>query len=234
MRLHVAGERAMKKILTFCITAALLAMAAHAAQDPESIEGLTKVRSKNADLVYLRPGVDFRTYTKVMLDQTEVSFRPGWQRSYNNTVRGGRRINDDDMARAADQVRTGFGEIFAQAYSQGGYQVVTEAGPDVLRLRTGVINLYVSAPERMTAGISRTYSVEAGEATLVIEARDSQTGALLGRLFDLRTAGDISGLRNSVSNRADFTDLFRTWARASVRGLDALKARSPVQIPAAR
>jgi hypothetical protein len=220
------------KILTFCITAALLAVTAHAAQDPATIEGLTKVRSKNADLVYLAAGVDFRAYTKVMLDPTEVSFRQGWQRNYNATVRGGRRINDDDMARAADQVRTGFGDIFAQAYSQGGYQVVTEAGPDVLRLRTGVINLYVAAPERMTSGITRTYSVDAGEATLVIEARDSQTGALLGRVFDLRTAGDTGGLRTSVSNRADFTDLFRTWARASVRGLDQLKARSPLQIPA--
>jgi hypothetical protein len=215
------------RIFTFCIAAALLAVGAQA-QDQAAMEGLTQVRSPRAQLVYLLPGVDFRTYTKVMLDPTEVAFRRNWLRNYNNTARGGSRLNDADVARAADRVRTGFGEIFANAYSEGGYQVVTEPGPDVLRLRTGVMNLYVAAPERMSAGRTRTYSVEAGEATLVIEARDSLTGALLGRVFDRQTAGDISGIRNSVTNQADFQNLFHRWATLSVRGLDTLKARSPV------
>jgi hypothetical protein len=222
------------RIFTFCITAALLAVAAQAAQDQAEMEGLTQVRSPRAQLVYLLPGVDFRTYTKVMLDPTEVAFRRNWQRDYNRTARPGTRINDADATRAADRVRTGFGEIFANAYTEGGYQVVTQAGPDVLRLRTGVMNLYVTAPERMTAGISRTYAVDAGEATLVIEARDSLTGALLGRVFDRQTAGDIGGIRTSVSNQADFEALFRRWATLSVRGLDTLKTRSPVAVPAAQ
>ncbi|TMJ20173.1 MAG: DUF3313 domain-containing protein [Alphaproteobacteria bacterium] len=223
------------KLLLLSISAGLLAMTPLAAQDPETIEGLTKIEGARADVLYLLPDVDFRAYTKVMLDPTEVAFRRNFVRNYNRTVGTGRRIGDEAVQRAADQFRTGFGQIFADAYRNAGYEVVTQPGPDVLRLRTGVLNLYVAAPDQMSAGRTRSYSVEAGEATLVIEARDSLSGALLGRAFDQRLAGDnMAALRTSVSNRADFEQLFRHWARASVRGLEELKASSPVNVAAPR
>lgn len=223
------------KLVLLSITAALLAVAPLAAQDPSTLEGLVKVRGARADAVYLAPGVDFRSYTKVMLDPTEVSFRRNFVRNYNRTARHGGRLSDDEVQRAADQVRSGFGEIFAQAYREAGYQVVDQPGPDVLRLRTGVLNLYVSAPDQPTAARVRSYSVEAGEATLVIEARDSPSGALLGRAFDQRIVGDNTvGMRTSASNRADFEQMFHYWARASVRGLEELKARSPIADPGVR
>ena len=103
----------------------------------------------------------------------------------------------------------------------------------MLRLSTAVINLAITAPDRPTAGRSYTFSVDAGEATVVIEARDSMTGAVRGRAVDRRTAGDTGGglrggLRTSFSNRADFERMFRSWAKASVEGLAELKALSPV------
>src|SRR5262245_11029369 len=45
---------------------------ATAAKAPDTWDGLIKVKSKRADAVYLQPGADFRPYTKVMLDPTEV------------------------------------------------------------------------------------------------------------------------------------------------------------------
>jgi hypothetical protein len=222
------------KIVTISITAALLAVAPLAAQDPSAVEGLAKVRSSRLDSAYLLPGVNFRVYTKVMLDPPEVSFPPNWQRNYNRSEGAGRRIEDSDLVSVANEVRTGFAAIFAEAYRQGGYQVVTEAGPDVLRLRTGIINLYISAPDGLMVGRSRSYSIDAGEATMVIEARDSLTNALLGRVFDRRTAGYAGGRRTRVTNRSDFMDMFRAWASGSVRGLDELKARSPEGVPPPR
>ena len=217
------------KPLLLSITAALLVVTPLAAQDPSTLEGLVKVRSQRADAVYLLPNVDFRAYTKVMLDPTEVAFRRNFVRNYNMSVRTGRRISDEDANEAMERVRTGFGTIFADAYRDAGYEVVTQAGPDVLRLRTGVLNLYVNAPDQPTAARIRSYSVEAGEATLVIEARDSMSNALLGRAFDQQIVGDNTiGMRTSASNQADFEQIFRQWARASVRGLEELKARSPV------
>src|SRR5262249_25527229 len=100
---------------------------------------------------------------------------------------------------------------------------------DVLRVRTGVINLDIAAPDVMAPGRSVTFSQDAGEATLVLEARDSETGALLGRALDRRAAGDTRPyLRNSVTNVAAFSRIFTTWAKASVEGLGKLKAMSPI------
>ena len=119
--------------------------------------------------------------------------------------------------------------IFADAFNKGGYPVVSAPGPDVLRIRTAVVNLRVNAPDIQTAGRSYNFAPEAGEATLILEARDSVTGALLGRVVDRRLAGDNStALRNRVTNRADFRVLGKTWAKHSVDGLNNLKVSSPM------
>jgi hypothetical protein len=120
-------------------------------------------------------------------------------------------------------------EIFVEEFNKGGYQVVTEAGPDVLWLRTGVLNVRVSAPDTMEPGRTYTFANDAGEATYFIEVRDSTTGALLGRAVDRRLAGDNTiGQRNRATNRSDFRRLVERWAELSIRGLNELKARAPI------
>lgn len=212
------------------IAAASLSMSRAAEDSSVSWDGLVAVKSKRLDAVYLLPGADLRPYTKVMFDPTEVALKKNWLRDYNNSTRDlSRRISDSDVQKAFETIRTRFVEIFAEAYREGGYQVVTMPGPDVLRVRTGVINLSVSAPDKMSAGRSRSYAGEAGEATLVLEARDSESGALIGRALDRRLAGDTSmSMRNSMTNRSDFSRLFRDWAQESVAGLSELKALSPI------
>lgn len=205
-----------------------------AASPPASWDGLVHMKSKRFDAVYLLPGAEFNSYTKVMLDPTEVAFRKNWLRDYNNSAMTlDQRISNSDAQRMLDAARTGFEDEFQRAFANAGVQVVTEPGPDVLRLRTGVANLTVSAPDQMTASRSTTFSREAGSATVVIEARDSVTGALLGRAVDSRTLDDNMMLRrNSVTNRSDFERLFRQWANISIEGLKELKAMPPIPEPA--
>lgn len=227
----------MRKML-ICTAALALATAAPftplMAKAPDNIEGLYRVPSKRFDLVYLLPGADFRPYTKVMFDTPEVAFKKNWQRDYNSDIRGtDRRIGDDDAQKILNAARSGIAEVFTKAFTAGGVQIVTEPGPDVVRLRTSVVNLDVVAPDLMTAGRSRTFSREAGSATLVIEVRDSLTGALLGSAIDTRDIGDsMPYVRNSVTNRSDFTQAFQRWAKISLDGLNELKQLSPYQVPA--
>lgn len=213
-------------------SAMLLAGPADAAKPPDTWDGLVKVNSKRLDLAYLQPGADFRGYTKVMLDPTEVAFQKNWQRDYNTS--SGRdlsaRVSDRDVQEALAKGVVASNEIFAEAWAKGGYPVVTEAGPDVLRIKTGVVNIWVNAPDVASAGRALTLAPEAGQATFFVEARDSMTGALLGRAVDQRYAGDAgSNWRTSVSNRGDFRDLVENWARDGVRGLNELKALSPIR-----
>jgi len=98
----------------------------------------------------------------------------------------------------------------------------------VLRLRTGIVNLTVTAPDIPRAGRSNSFAGEAGTAQLIVEARDSMTNALLGRGVDGRVAGDTTVLwRNRVTNRSDFRMLAQSWAKACVNGFGEIKKLSP-------
>jgi hypothetical protein len=213
----------------------MLAATPLAAQEGEATwDGLTKVEAKKLDEAYLRPQADFREYTKVMIDPTEVSFRKNWQRDQNRASVGlMNHVSDADARRILDDAQTSFQRLFAEAYAKDGYQVVTAPGPDVLRISTAIVNLDVTAPDTMSPGISRTYSRDAGEATLVLEARDSLTGELLGRALDERETSDMGPyIRNSATNAVEFEQVFRRWAETSAEGLAELKSLSPID-PAA-
>ena len=219
-------------LFTAALAGAILMSGAPAvAKAPTTWDGLVQVKSKKLNLVYLQPGADFRGYTKVLIDPTEVAFAKNWQRDYNRSSRDlSARISDSDVDEAITEGAQKATDIFTDAWTKGGYQVVSAPGPDVLRVKTGVLNIRVVAPDKMTAGRSYSFSEEAGEATLFIEARDSVTGALLGRAVDQRIVGDnMRAWRTQVSNRGDFRDQVQNWATISVRGLAELKALSPIQ-----
>lgn len=201
-----------------------------AAKPPAEWDGLVKVKAKRFELVYLRPGADFRGYTKVILDPTEVAFEKNWKRDYNSASRSSSmEVSDKDIQRMADEGRKGATEILRKAYTAGGYPVVDDPAPDVLRVRTALIDITVTAPDVDSPMNVRTYSRDAGGATLVVEARDSMTGALLGRAVDSRTIDDFTmEWRNRVTNRQDFSQQIETWAKNSVKGLNELKSLSPI------
>lgn len=198
---------------------------------PESWDGLVEVDPKRMDAVFLLPGADFRPYTKVMVDPTQVAFSKDWMKSINDRTRDlSRRVTDADAARILASARANFDDIFREAFGKAGYEAVSSPGPDVMRVATGVVNLYLNAPDTMAPGRSRTFTTNAGEATLVIEVRDSMTGALLGRAIDRREtrSPDRLQISTSVSDTSDFRMLFKTWADIATKGLEELKAHSPV------
>jgi hypothetical protein len=213
-----------------CGTVALASPVA-AADAPESWDGLARVKSKKFQLVYLQPGADFRGYTKVIVDPTEVAFRKNWAKDYNASIRGvSGRVSDADVQKVTQQGAVAATDIFSDAFTKAGYTIVKDPGPDVLRVRTLLLNIHVRAPDVPQPGRTRSYSSEAGEASLVVEVRDSETGAMIGRAVDRRLAGENTILsRNQVSNRSDFRNLVQAWANDSARGLGELKALSPVK-----
>ena len=205
-----------------CLTAA-------AADLPTSWDGLIEVKPKRVDVAYLLPGADFRPYNKVMIDPTQVAFHKDWMKNINRSSVGvSRDLTEADAEKIVATARSNFGDVFAETFTKAGYEVVTAPAPGVLRLSTAVVNLYINAPDTGSAGRTLTYTADAGEATLVLEARDSTTGALLGRAIDRRQTRDMGRVASSVANLSDFRALFRRWADICVNGLADLKAASPV------
>ena len=212
-------------------TAALSPIAAQSAELPKSWDGLVLVKSKKLEAVYLAPGADFTPYSKVTLGPTQVAFAKDWLRDYNDSADLNQRLSDSDAQRIMTAVRTGFQSIFEKAFDKAGYTVVKTPGKDVLQLNSAVINLALTAPDTQ-ADFSTSYASSAGQATMILEARDSLTGALLGRALDAEVAGDFWEQRNVVTNTADFDQVGDKWAKAAVAGLEKLRSNASLAPPA--
>ena len=219
-----------KKLLV--AAAALAAFGSVRAQDtPASWDGLVEVQTKRMDAAFLLPGADFRPYTKVIIDPTQVAFRKDWLRDTNQSrPRLTSQVSEQQAAEILAAARSNFDDIFRDAFAEAGYPVVTAPAADAMRVSTAIINLYLNAPDTMSADRSRAYTANAGEATLVMEVRDSMTGALLARVVDRRETmkSATPQLATRVSNTSDFRRLFKDWASITVKGIGHLKELSPV------
>ena len=100
------------------------------------------------------------------------------------------RIRPEDARRIADETTPNAGTIVADAFKARGYEIATAPGADVLRLTPRVTELYVNAPDLYPPGATRSFAREAGEATLVLEARDAVNGTLLAVIIDHSTTQD--------------------------------------------
>jgi hypothetical protein len=223
----------MKTLIAGGLAALMLAGTplALAADPPENWDGLVEIKPKRIDAAYLLPGADFRPYTKLMMDPVEVAFEKNWARDYNRDAATlSNRLTPEHVEKIAQAARDAFTEVFTEAYQKAGLALVTAPGADVLRVRPGVVNLSIAAPDTMTSSRSRTYTMESGEATLFLEVRDSTTGALLGRALDRRATRNTGRVQvsNTVTNLSDFKALFRQWADISIKGFEELRASSPV------
>lgn len=194
-------------------------------------ESLVPVKARDVDKTWLLPGADFRPYRKVILKNAEVAFRKNWLRDVNgNSASLTGRVSPEDARRIVEDARSGFDETWAEIFKSAGYEVVAVPGDDVLEVTPRVVDFYVNAPAVPTSGILRSYASEAGEATLHMDVRESRTGTLLGRVSDRRqTARDPRPrLADGVTNRAQFDQLFTSWALIAVKALQDLKANSPL------
>ncbi len=212
------------RILTLLSTMLLLPAASAASKtDLETAmgyDGLEKISIKGIDLAYARPGATLAGYDRVMLDPVDVAFHKNW-----NPTRAGSQIKlsaEDRESIRAGVAKIVFDEFVKELQTKSSYQVVNEAGPDVLRVKVKIVNLYVNAPDTRTAAPSRTYVVSAGEMTLFAELYDAETGELLARVVDRREARTARTLMlaSSVVNAEEARSIASNWARILRDALD--------------
>jgi hypothetical protein len=220
------------RIAVACLVSTLGAASALAQTSGGEADALVKIKAKKVDQAFLLPGADFSTYKKVIIAPSEVAFQKNWLRDMNNqSMSLSQRLSDKDAQKILEAARSGFDEIWAEAFKASGYEVVSAPGNDVLKLAPAVFDLYINAPDVPTAGRTKSYTVEAGQASLSLDVRDSVSGTLLGRVIDKRTAGTDMGRMQwttSVSNRADFGQLYKKWAKIAADGLSELAKASPL------
>ena len=178
-------------------------------------EGLYPVSGARVGFAAIKPGTDLGIYRRLMIPEVLVSQKD----DRNNYELGDREI--------ADLRRYFHEELAKELQEKGGYQIVNEPGEDVLFVRTWLMDLLVKTPPEPTSARSKVYVASAGEVTLVVELRDSQTGELLARAADRReVSAPGQGLQRSVSvtNVREARRLFAHWARLLRERLDATPA----------
>ena len=226
----------MKRML-FVAAAAILSAACSSTptfqtgDDAEvTFDGLTRMDGTVMDAVWGRTDIDVKGFNKIMLEGLGVEFRPvtgpysgrggtsSMSQSRNQTEFP---MDEDTQKLFVEEIRGAFLEEMARSDV---FQVVEEPGPDVLKLSVGLHDVVSRVPPE-TVGRSRVYIDSVGDATLVLEIRESASNAILVRAVDRRAAGQTGStmtVSNRATNMAEVRRLGRRWAAILTDGLDTL------------
>ena len=192
-----------------------------------TFDGLYPVINGGMKETWARPGIDLSPYSKIMLQGAEAEFRPGGQ-----NPRTSRTLGANDHFAVTPEQKAKFQELMGIAFvdelsKSEHFTIVDEPGPDVLLVQ-GILLDVVSFIPGDTVGRSDVYLSRIGEVTLVLEIRDSVSGAIYVRGAERRAAGNTSATgftrSNSVTNRAEFRRVATRWATVLREGLDRFMA----------
>lgn len=214
-------------VTLFAATLLCSATMVGAATPPASWDGLELRKVKGLDAVYVRPGVEFREYRTLYLDPVEVAFDKNWKPN-RATPDISSHLSSSDIERLRSEMAAAFQQIFTERLAKGGYRVVDRPGDDTMQVSAGLADVYINAPERPTSGPSRTYALNAGQMTLVMELRDGPTAQLLARVVDRHVGRDSIHMTtaNSVTNSAEFRRAVQGWADKLVEALDRVAGQA--------
>jgi hypothetical protein len=188
---------------------------------PTTPDGLQKRANSRVDSVYAVPNASLAGYRRVMLDDLDVAFKPDWQQ----------RRPEISAAEIGD-VRTMAASLFRAAFGaeleKGGYAVVDQVAPDVLRVKATVMDVDFAPASAAAASVGGKYIVSTADVSLAAELRDSTSGAVLARIIDRNRGRNVGNLEMSSaqSTSRDALQAFTTWAGLLREALDS--AREPL------
>jgi hypothetical protein len=172
-----------------------------------------------AALIYVKPNVDFKPYTKLMFERVSVYLSP---------TSKSREIDPTTLKELTDFYQNALLEAV-----KDGYEVVDQPGPDVLWVRVAITDVVPSNPTANTlssiipvglvvAGATKAVSdanLGTGEAATEMEVLDSMTKERLAAAVDRRQGGK-SAFRGKW---VDTKQAFEYWAKRFRKRLDELR-----------
>jgi uncharacterized protein DUF3313 len=180
-------------------------------------DGLHRIDGAAIANAWAKPGVDLSGYTQVRLLPAEMTFRevkdPGLDRSASDYP-----LDDERREKIGETIREAFVTELGKSKR---FALTDQPGPGVLEIRGAVLDVVSHVPEQ-PIGRGAVFVKSLGEATLVVELRDSITHEVLARAFERRAAESAFPTRsNSVSNLAEISNAAHRWADLMRRRLEA-------------
>jgi len=195
-----------------------------------TFDNLTMMDGTIMDAVWARTDIDLTGYRKVMFDGVGVEYREvsgpysgragtGTGRATSNRTEF--RLHPDTRAQFEEEITAAFLEEMA---ASDVFEIVEEAGPDVLLIRGGLLDVVSRVPPEQI-GNTRIWLDSVAEATLILEIRSSISNSIYARAVDRRAAGSQGQTfqaSSTVTNRAEVRRLGRRWGKILRDGLDTL------------
>jgi hypothetical protein len=220
----------MKKVVSI-VTIVLLVGCAPAPsiqQGPDAeltFDGLVRIDHSRFGNAWIDPDVDLSKYNKFMAGGAEFEFRAVKK---SNSATMTQRANETEFW-ISDENKQELIEIVSEAFrkelQKSEHFTLTDApGPDVLMIVGGLHDIVSRVPPDMI-GRGDIYLSSVGEATLVLEARDSLSGETIYRAVDRRAAERAGGqmmLSNTVTTKSEVRRLAQRWAIRLREGLDSI------------
>lgn len=186
-------------------------------------DGLHRMDNSQAELAWARPDFDVSKYSKILPVSSGFEYRVATNQGRTSAERnrGGPYVID---AATREKFETMVNEVFQEELDKiQNWEFVTEPGPDVMILRGALLDIFSDVPPDNLGARSSTFVSAVGQATLVLELRDSETNTVLARSIDRRWAERPGGQMmesNSVTNSAEVRRLMRMWASRLAESLD--------------
>ena len=188
-------------------------------------DGLYPIDNVNIDGAWARPDFDLNGYDKVMLQDAGIQYRPIEHNGSESSDHVAKEfpLTHAQKARLDDEMRRTFKTELGRSER---FALTDTPGPDVLIIRGGLLDVVSRVPPESLKD-PEIFLDSIGEATLVIELLDSESGAVLVRAVDRRAAQQAGRpvRSNSVSNWQEVQRMFQHWAYLLRTGLDELDVR---------
>jgi hypothetical protein len=221
----------MKKM---SVLASILLVAGCAQQAPSlqqgpdaevTFDGLVRIDNGRFRDSWADPDVDFSQYDQIMVGDAQFEFRAVKKSSSSGLTRRNNEsefwISDANREKLIGTVT----EVFRDELNKSkNFTKADAAGPNVLIIVGGLHDIVSRVPPDLV-GRGDIYLASVGEATLVLEARDSLSGETIYRALDRRSAEQAGGqmtLSNSVTNMSEVRRMARRWATRLREGLDSI------------
>jgi len=190
-----------------------------------TFDGLVRIDNSAFRDAWIDPDVDLTRYNKIMPGGAEFEFRAVKKSNSSSMTRRANEsefwISDKNKEKVREIVTEAFREELLQSEH---FEFANTRGPDTLIIVGGLHDIVSRVPPDIV-GRGEIYLASVGEATLILEARDSLSGETIYRAVDRRSAEQASGyvtMSNSVTSTAEVRRLAKRWASRLRVGLDSI------------